>query len=179
MKKLSFNMALSGILGAVCIVLMFTVALVPWFVYVLPMLCGLMLYAVYYECGVKYAICSYVSVSILSLLLCPDKESGLLFLAFFGYYPILKIYIDKLKQKLLKLIIKLAVFNAAVVGVYWILISLFKIVSVSDFVGEAAEAIIWAFLLAANVVFIIYDFALKNLALVYQYRIRKIFFRRK
>lgn len=179
MKNLSFNMALSGILGAVCIVLMFMVALLPIFIYVLPMVCGLILYTVYYECGVKYAMSCYVSVSVLSLLLCPDKESGLLFLAFFGYYPILKIYIDKLKLRLLKLIIKLAIFNTAIVAAYWVLIKLFKIVSISDFTGDAAEAVIWLFLIAANVVLIIYDFALKNMALVYQYRIRKIFFRRK
>ncbi len=179
MKKLSFNMAFGGILSALCIVLMFAVGLLPIFVYVFPMICGYIMYAVYYECGLKYAISAYFCVSILSLLLGPDKEAGLLYFALFGYYPIAKIHIDRIKPKLIKLIIKLAIFNAAVISVYWILIYLFKVVSITDFVGEGGTYLIWAFLGVSNIVFLMYDFALSRIAILYEYRIRKLLFKRK
>ncbi len=179
MSKLSYKMALSGILSAVCVVLMFFVGFLPIFVYVFPMLCGYIMYAIYFECGTKMALSSYASVAILSLLLGPDKEAGLLYLTFFGYYPIAKVYIDKLNFKLLRLIIKLAIFNAAVIGTYWILINILDVVSIEDFVGDGAKALIWAFLGLCNIVFLLYDFAQKRVSMVYELYLRKLILKRK
>ena len=113
MKKLSFNIALSGILSAICLLMMFLVAVFPFFLYVFPMICGLIIYMIYYECGLKSAVASYFCISILSLLISPDKESALLFMTFFGYYAFAKVYIERMMSKLLKEYMKNAKYSTA------------------------------------------------------------------
>lgn len=179
MKKTSFDLALSGILCASCVIMMFLVGVFPALLYVFPMICGLIMYVVYYECGTKIALAAFVSVSLMSLLLSPDKESAVLFVAFFGYYPILKVHIDPLKSKTLKLLIKLISFNFSIVASYWLLMNVFSLVDVTDFVGEHSQTLIWAFLAVANVVFLMYDYALLRVALLYRVKLRKLVFKRK
>lgn len=178
MKNLSFNIALSGILSAVCLLMMFLVAVFPFFLYVFPMICGLIVYMIYYECGLKSAVASYFCISILSLLISPDKESALLFMTFFGYYAFAKVYIERMMSKLLKLIIKLAVFNLSILGTYFLLINVFALVPIEDFTGDFGEAMIWGFLLIANFVFLLYDLALRNVMILYKVKLRKLFFKR-
>lgn len=179
MKKTSFDIALSGILCAACIIMMFLVGVFPALLYVFPMICGLIMHIIYYECGTKTALAAFISVSLLSLLISPDKESAVLFIAFFGYYPILKVYIDLLRSKAIKYVIKLAIFNVSVVLSYWLLMTVFGLVDITDFVGDGSHAFIWAFLGVANVVFILYDFALLRVAVLYRRKLRKLVFKRK
>lgn len=178
MKKISYNMALSGILSALCLLMMFLVGIFPFFLYVFPMICGLIVYMIYYECGLNISVASYFCISILSLLISPDKESALLFVTFFGYYPILKIYLERLRARFIKLMVKFAVFNISVIGTYFILINVFGVVSMEDFVGDSANNMIWAFLAMGNVVFFVYDLALRRVMAAYILKIRKLIFKR-
>lgn len=179
MKKTSFDIALSGILCAACIIMIFLVGVFPALLYVFPMICGLIMYIIYYECGTKIAIAAFASVSLLSLLISPDKESVVLFISFFGYYPILKVYIDLLPGKIAKYAIKLAIFNVSIVVSYWLLMKVFGLVDITDFVGEGSHAFIWGFLGIANFVFILYDVALLRVAALYRKKLRKLVFKRK
>lgn len=179
MKKTSFDLALGGILCAACVIMMFLVGVFPALLYVFPMMCGLVMYIIYYECGTKIALAAFISVSLLSLLISPDKESAVLFIAFFGYYPILKVYVDMLKSKALRCLIKLVSFNASIVASYWLLMNVFGLVDVTDFVGEYSHTLVWAFLAAANVVFLMYDYALLRVALLYRVKLRQLVFKRK
>ena len=57
----------------------------------------------------------------------PDKQAALLYVIFFGYYPILKALIERLKNKIVQWVLKYAVFNAAIVSAYFIAIYLLSI----------------------------------------------------
>ena len=175
MKRLSFQIAFGGIISALCIILMFSVGLFPVLVYVFPMISSLLIFILEYECGTKTALASYASVSLLSLILSPDKESSLLFLAFFGYYPILSKYIDRLKSRLLQWAIRFAVFNVSMVTSYFILMKILVAVDSEEF-GKISMLLLLA---AGNVILILYDMSIRNMSRLYVSKIRKKIFRRK
>ena len=75
------------------------------------------------EIGVKWGWMSYACVALLSLLITPSMEAKVLFIAFFGYYPVLKALIERLRKIWLEWIIKLAVFNLTMIGAYWIMLT--------------------------------------------------------
>lgn len=175
MKKLSFQIAFGGISCALCIIMMLSVGLFPILVYVFPMLSSLVIFAVNYECGIKTAAASYISVSLLSLILSPDKESALLFLFFFGCYPLLSGYIDRLKSALFRWIVKFAFFNAAMVASYFLLIKVFVAVEMNEF-GKYTVPVL---LVSANLLLVLYDRMLRAIEVVYVRKIRKKLFKRK
>ncbi len=177
MKKLSFNIALGGIISALCILMMFLVGILPFFVYAFPMFCSLLICVVFYECGLKTALITYFSVSALSLMLSPDKESAIIFALFFGYYPIAKIYLDKLKPKLTRIILKLIVFNMSIILSYYLLIGIFGVVDMTEIRGDFGKYGTFALLLIGNFTFVIYDFAVKRLSDKYLLSWRKHLFK--
>lgn len=61
----------------------------------LPALAGAVLIPIILEIGVKWGWMSYACVALLSLLITPSMEAKVLFIAFFGYYPVLKALIER------------------------------------------------------------------------------------
>ena len=110
-------MALGGILAAVAVVIMNLVGLIPVNTYVVPVLCMVLLQLVLKNCGKRVAWAWYAAVSILGLLMCPDKEAAAVFAAL-GYYPILKPWLDRRKCKWLW---KGLLFNTVILSLYWLL----------------------------------------------------------
>ena len=90
MQKKSAQVALGGIATGMCIALMFATGMIPFSYYALPALAGLVLIAVREENGLSTALIVFAAVSLLSVFVVPIKEAALLFIAFFGYYPILQ-----------------------------------------------------------------------------------------
>ncbi len=179
MKRTS-RIALGGIFSAVAVfVLLLT--LFPFATYALPPLAGAFLIPLVIECGKKWALCAYVTVSLVALLIVPDMEAKTLFIAFFGYYPIIKATLESLKNRVWEWSLKLMIFNAAAVGGYavlsWIGFSLdaFRI----EGIALPLYGFLLLFLLAGNVIFVIYDIGLTRFLPVYfsrfQPMIRRLF----
>lgn len=101
--------------------------------------------------GVKYAACAYAAVSLLGFLIVPNKAYAVTFFVFFGNYPIIKLYIEKLDKLWLEWIIKIVAFNiyAAVV---WAVCVKFML-----FTTNAASALP-ILVVILNAAFVIYDF---------------------
>ena len=175
MKKLSFQIAFGGIAAALWLVLMFSVAVLPFMVYAFPMLSGLLIYAVSYECGKKMGLAAYASVAVLLMILSPEKESAMLFAFFFGYYPIFSVFIDRLKSKLLQWILRLLVFNCSMVAVYFILMKVLVAVDSEEFTKYS----LIFFLLCGNVILVLYDKMIRVMTVKYVKSYRKKLFRRK
>jgi len=148
MKKTK-AVALGGIMSAMCVVIMLLGALIGVGIYVAPMIAGICLIPTGKKYGVKYHISLWLVVSILSLLIVPDVEEGLIFFCLFGFYPIVQPYFQKL-PRIARIIGKLAYFNIVTVSVEYVVIKLF--------VPEAVE-LPFAILLVAigNVTFLLYD----------------------
>ncbi len=64
------------------------------------------------ELGISYSVMIYLATSLISLMLLPQKFIGLVYLAFCGLYPIIKLKFDRL-PRLLSWIVKFVYFNLA------------------------------------------------------------------
>lgn len=166
------RIALCGVLTALCTVLMFATGLIPIATYALPALSGVLLMVIVMEIGKNWAWAVYGAVSLLSLLLAADKEAVLLFIAFLGYYPILKASLEQIKNKVLVYALKFLVFNLAMIISFFLSIYLLSIPQESFTVFGIYLP--WVFLLLGNAVFLVYDYALSGLVLLYYARLHKM-----
>ena len=89
---------MGGVFAALAVVIMNFGGLIPMATYICPVICMVILSFVHMACGTKIAWTWYGAVSILSLLMSPDKEAAAAF-AFLGYYPILKPRLEAMKGK--------------------------------------------------------------------------------
>ncbi|MGN0629279.1 MAG: hypothetical protein ACI4IW_06595 [Oscillospiraceae bacterium] len=176
--KKSQQVALCGVVAALCTVLLFMTGMFPFSTYALPALAGLLMVTVAVETGPSWAFTLYAAVSILSFLMTPDKEAMLMFIMFFGHYPITKFQLEKIKPKLLSALLKLLCFNACIVAAYFIIIYLFQMQEVLSEFGEFGKYSVYILLALGNLLFVTYDFALTQIMRAYIVWFRPRFLRR-
>ena len=147
------NIALGGVLAALAVIVMSMGTLIPVATYVCPMLCALMLQLVLKICGSRIAWAWYGAVTLLSLLMAPDKEAAAVFLAL-GYYPIVKPKLDRRKGKWFW---KGLLFNTVILLTYWILMHIFGFDQLASEFSEMGTAMAVLMLLLGNVTFFLLD----------------------
>lgn len=171
-KKPTFKIALCAIIAALAVVLMLITSLVPVGTYALPCFAGALLIAIVIEYGAKWALGVYASVSVLSFFVAGDKEAVLYFAMLFGYYPVLKSFIEgKLKSRAVQYIFKFAVFNAAAVGSFFIATKLLSIPAEEFKLFGVYVPLV--FLALGNIFFLLYDLALTSFVVLYVRKIRE------
>ena len=112
---------MGGVLAALAVMIMSLGTLIPVATFVCPMFCMVLLSVVLRLTKPRIAWAWYGAVSILSLLMAPDKEAAAVFL-FLGYYPIVK---PVLERSRLAILWKLVLFNVAIFAMYGLLIWVF------------------------------------------------------
>lgn len=175
--KYSSKIAVAGVFSAMYIVLMFVGGLISISNYAVPLLLGVVTYCLLKTFGMKTAVSIYAAVSLLSMLLVTSKECALMFVMNFGYYPLIKNYLDKFRPKLLQWLVKLLIFNLSVAAVELICIYVFNI---PFFEGERFSLIfLLAYAFLMNVVFVMFDLFLgvfiKIYSLKFEGRIKRLF----
>lgn len=153
MKQHTKALALGGVLAAVAVVIMAMGTMIPVATFVCPMFCMMILQLVVMRCGVRMAWAWYGAVTVLSLLFAPDREAAAVF-AFLGYYPIVKPALDRLKWGI---ILKLVLFNTAIVLMYWILMNLFGMDAIAQEYQELGTVMTAVLLVLGNVTFLLLD----------------------
>ena len=153
MRTSAKQIALGGILAALAVVIMSLGGLIPVATYTIPMLCAILQYTVLRTCGRRIAWSWYGAVSILSLLLAPDKEAAAVFV-FLGYNPILKPKMDLLR---LPWLWKGLLFNASILTMYWLLIHLMGMGQIAAEFAELGKWMTVILLLLGNVIFFLLD----------------------
>lgn len=146
-------MALGGVLAALAVVIMCLGGLIPASTYVCPMLCMLMEDLVRRVCGSRTALAWYGAVSLLCLLMGPDKEAAAVFL-FLGYYPVIKPVLDQTKPGWLW---KGLYFNVSVIVMYWLLMRLFGMAELAAEFQAMGRIMLVVLLLAGNLIFVLID----------------------
>ena len=167
----AFKVALGGVVSALSVVLMFSTGLIPTLTYAIPAMAGMLLIVISIEISPKFATIVYVAVSMLSLLVVADKEAAVMYAAFFGYYPIIKGFIEKKLSGIVEWIVKYVIFNIAVISAYFVVSKIFMI-SYED-LGSLGKYAMPVFLVICNIVFALYDIALTRLLSAYIYNWRK------
>ena len=111
----------------------------------------------------------FAATGILSILLLPNKTPAAMYVAFFGFYPIIKEKLERL-PKVICWALKEVIFNASLVVMIVLAVFVFT-------VGELEVGIgyIVAFALLCEVAFVLYDIALTRLISFYFFRLRSRF----
>lgn len=178
-KATSSQIAIGGVFAALCLVIMFSTAFIPFGTYALPCLAGAMLVVVVIENGRNVAWMVYVSVSLLSILIVPDKEAVLVFVVFLGYYPIIKSNLERFCSRLVEYFCKLALFNFTIISGYAVMAYVFGLSELIADLGDLGRIGMAVLIFLANVVFILYDVALTRYCIIYVRRIRQSLVRRR
>lgn len=170
MKK-SLKITCCGIISALAVVLMLATN-IPIMLYAIPAVCGMLFMIPAVEFGTKWALLCYAVTSVLSLILPTEKEALVMFIGLLGYYPVLKMLVERLGKRVIEYVIKLAVFNAAVILSYTVII---KLLGINAFEGSpfGIKATAAIFLVIGNAVFLLFDAALTKLLRLYFVKLRK------
>lgn len=179
----SAKTAIGGMVTALSVVMLMPTA-VDLFVYALPALAGLLLMFCVIELDKKWSFGVYTATSFISLLLVPNKEAVVMYVAFFGYYPILKAILESRLPKFLEYLLKFLAFNVSVIAAYAVLIKVLGM-PFDELMGLTEEDNIFTqyaapvMLFLGNIVFITYDIALTRIVTAYlrvwQKKFRKLF----
>lgn len=154
-SKIAYKVALCGVLSALSLVFMMLTSVIPVGTYALPVMAGILFVSIVIEFNAKWALAVYFTVSVLSFLLSGDKEAVLYFIMFFGFYPILKSYIERINKKAFQLVLKYALFNVCMVSAFFIGIYLLGVpIEEFEIFGYNIPLV---FLLIGNIMFFLYD----------------------
>ena len=149
MKKKTRAIAVCAMLAALSVVLMLLGAVLELGMYACPLFVGLCFIPVGQKYGRKYHATLYIASGILCLLFVPNVEENLMLAGLFGWYPIVRPILQRL-NKWLRWILKLLIFNAAVVAIEWLVMTVL--------VPEVMpDVLLWVLLLLGNITFLAYD----------------------
>lgn len=165
-KTESQKIALCGMLGALSVVLLLIGSALQIGTYAAPMLAAFLLIPVLEDYGPRYALTLYATVSILAVLLVPETELAFFYVLVMGYYPVLRVKLNALKNTVLRWVIKFAVFNAATVLVYLLLFALLGPAVLDELLADGT-AMLAVLLAAGNLSFWLCDRALAALTRYY------------
>lgn len=154
------TIAACGMMTALSVVIMLLGGVLGLGMYASPMIAGFCLMYIGQEYGVKYQWTVWAAVSLLSVMLVPNAEENLMYICFFGLYPILWPLFEKLPWKL-KWVCKLLYFNLTVIAVE----ALVMLVLVPEVMGAG---LMIGLLALGNVLFLCYDFMIPRSHLLFQ-----------
>ena len=169
-KRLSERVALGGIVASLCIVLMFMSGVMPVLYIAAPMMAGMLMIILAEEVSVPWAWLTYTAVSLLSMIISFDKEAALMFVLFFGYYPILRPSLTKIRLRTARLLCKLVLYNLFLAADVLTTIYVLGLPSFDDY----SRAMMITLGVLANLLFLSYDLLLSRMRWFY----RKYFVRR-
>ncbi len=166
-------LALCGVLTALAVVLLCLGGVIPGAVFCAPILAMAALLPVLEELGPKAAGTAYAAVSILALLLVPDRETAFVYL-FFGWYPILRPKIAALPSRPLRVLARVAVCSAAALALYGLVL---RLMGLTEDLLNSVWYVNAALLAAGNVVFLLTDSTLARLTNIWHWKLKKYLYR--
>lgn len=179
MKDVSYRVALGGIVSALCLLCMFLAGIMPAFYLLLPMVAGVLLMIIAEEVSMSWAWLTYISVSLLSMFITADKEAALIFVMLFGHYPIIRMYLDRIKLRGIRYVLKMAVFNLCAVAFFYVTVFLFGLDQMLEEMNEFGKYGNIIMLGLSNIVFVLYDFNLGAIYVLYLKKLMPKFMKRR
>ena len=145
------RVAFGGIFVALSLLLLIIASVFPFcrlvFVFCASAIVGLSV--INYD--IKFSFVQYLACAVLAVLFVPNKSIAMLYALVVGNYPIVKMYLDRIKYKLLCYILKLVIFNLYMVLSYSVATTVLKI----DFDIVYPLGLLWVAMLIA---FYVYDY---------------------
>ena len=97
--KNSTRLAVCSLSAALGVLMLFLGGITMVLAYAAPMFLGLLAIMLKRTFDTKSAWITYIATSILSFILVTDKECMMMYVIFFGYYPIVRDYFEKINKK--------------------------------------------------------------------------------
>lgn len=162
----TFKISLGGICLALAVVFMFGASFVPGIELTLFLISSLFTAIMIIETGVGGGIFVYAGASLLGLIIVPNRLALIPYIFFFGYYAVLKYYIEKIQNGIFQMIIKIIYFAL----VMCIGLILFKsVISVGIDMPDYPTAVLIAL---GTLMMVLYDFVLTFLINWYMRRFK-------
>lgn len=150
-------MALGGVTAALAVIIMCLGGIIPVATFICPVLCCILLQICLKGLGIRGAWVWYSAVSLLVLLLGPDKEAAAVFVVL-GYYPIIR---SRFPKGICGWLAKLIYFDCSIFVLYWLLLRVFGIAQVVADYSGLGMLMGGILILLGNVTFIMLDRLLK------------------
>lgn len=167
----SSKIAFCGLMVALSVALMLSGGLIPIATYCIPMFTGILLLPILLEYGKQTAWTAFAATALITLLMDADKEAAFFYL-FFGYYPLLKWEIERIRNKRLRLPCKLLIINGSIILMYAILGFLLNMQALVEEFSQMGSLLLAAFLIVFNICMLLYDRLLFPLLFLYVNRIQ-------
>lgn len=167
--KNSKIIAYSGVATALSVVMLFLGSIFWVLGYTMPLVASLVMIILLDSISQKSALLTFISTSIISFILLNDKECVLLYILFFGYYPLIRDKINDIKPKFLSYLLKFITFNAAMVLTQVLCVYVFGI-PFDDMLGKWGIVV---FVLCLNLVFVVFDKLYTLLLKLYRIKLKK------
>lgn len=163
--KQSKRIALCAIMSALGVLILFLGAVVDIFSLTASAVASLLISVVMIEVGSFYPWLVWGVTSALSLILLPNKLPAIMYFVLCGFYPILKVYFEKL-QRVLAWVCKLALFNASLLSLIFVSKHIFYL---NDMGFDFTVPVI----VLGNVALVMYDIALSRIVWYYARYLRR------
>ena len=157
---------MGGICTALAVIFMFGASFVPGIELTLFLISSLFTAVMVIEAGAAGGISVFAASSLLGLILVPNKLALIPYIFCFGYYPVLKYYIEKIKSGVIQITIKVIYFAA----VLCIGLLLFKAVLASSI--HMPDWPVGGLIIAGLVMTVLYDYVLTFLISWYMRRFK-------
>lgn len=156
MKNKTHQLALCGVMCALALVIMLLGGVISIATFCCPALAGLVLIPLVVDCGKRMALGAWVAISLLSLMLCPNKEAALLF-TFLGYYPVVKWRLDGIKSKWKRRGLKALILNASIAVMYGLAFYVLRIDQIMTDYQDVTRVSLIALVVLGNFTLYLYD----------------------
>jgi len=166
MSKKTRSITLTALISALAVVMLYIASIWPTGRIGFVAVASVFTAAAVIEAGIRPGIYVFIVSSALSLLLIPEKSAAILYIAFFGYYPVIKSLIERIKGIIPQYALKLIVFNAA----FTVVLFLLRGLVLGGFSALPGAAVLY---LGGNVVFLLFDYGFSKLIWFYINRVSK------
>lgn len=149
--------ALAGVLAAGSLALLWVTCLSPTGRLGLNAAAGLFPMAAVMAAGRSAGYLCWAASGVLGLILLPDKGTALMYLLFFGLYPVLKSWFEGRRSQTLAWLLKFGYFNL-VLAVFCLILRALFFSALPAWLGRGK--LLW---IVSNAVFLVYDIGLSRL----------------
>jgi len=166
MNKKTRNMTLSALFAALTVISLYIASIWPTGQLGLVAVASLFVAAAVIDIGIGSGVSVFIVSSVIGMLILPNRMAPGLFIMFFGYYPVIKSLIERLRGTALQWILKLAVFNGALTVIWFLMRNV-----IIGFAGEIDNLLL--IYIGGSVVFVIFDYGFTKLIWFYINRVSK------
>ena len=167
-RNKTFKIALGGLCLALAVICLFGATFVPGVDLTLFALSSLFTVIMIIETGISGGLLIYAGACILGLILIPGKIALIPYICFFGYYGILKFFIEKSKSGVVQISIKLVFFAALMcLG----LLAFRQVIASAVELPEFPTAVL---IIGGTLMLLLYDYILTFLINFYRRRFQRL-----